>query len=187
MNPAKVAAVTVLAGTLSIGIALYGERLFEDAGGEPGAGNGTEEQLNTLPDLRLPDLTGREIASNSWAGRVVVLHWWATWCVPCVQQLAVLADLQTTHGKGALQVVGIAIDTPDEVARFIAEQPVDYPILLGGIEAIDVARRLGNRTDGLPFTVVFDAVGHRVFSQAGELQPTELQTTLAPLLPVDAG
>lgn len=182
MNAAKVLAVTLLAGTLSIGLALSGERLFQHpdrAGPAPASGKGP---LGTLPDLRLPDLLGREVASSAWAGRVVVLHFWATWCASCQRDLAALAALQKQHGTGALQVVGIAIDQPEEVAAQAATEPFAFPILLGGPEAIDIAHALGNRTDRLPFTVVFDALGRRIMSHAGEIGGDRLDASLAPLL-----
>lgn len=178
MSVAKVLAVTLLAGTLSIGLALYGERLFQHPD-RAGSGQGP---LGNLPDLRLPDLLGREVASNAWAGRVVVLHFWATWCPSCQRDLAALAAVQQQFGTGALQVVGIAIDQPEAVAAQAAEAPFPFPILLGGVDAIDIAHGLGNRTDRLPFTVIFDALGRRVLSHAGEIGGERLNASLAPLL-----
>lgn len=184
MNAGKVLAVTVLAGTLSIGIALVSERLVQrDDGVLPDATTDTEGQYSMLPDLRLPDLTGREVASPAWAGRVVVLHYWASWCAPCQRDMALLATEQQARGQGALQVVGIAIDDPAEVAAFAAGRAPGFPLLLGGFAAIDTAHRLGNRTDALPFTVIFDPRGRRVFSHTGELGEARLRANLDPLFP----
>ncbi|MGD2021047.1 MAG: TlpA disulfide reductase family protein, partial [Thiohalocapsa sp.] len=110
MNPAKVLVVTVLAGTLSIGAALFGERWLaqQDLDLVTGRDDG---RIATLPDLRLPDLSGQQMASNAWAGKVVVLNFWATWCPPCLREMPMLDELQRGVGPGQLQVVGIAIDS----------------------------------------------------------------------------
>jgi len=187
MNPAKVLVVTALAGSLSIGIALYGERwLAQREAAGPGAGRGVD-RISTLPDIRLPDPSGREITSNGWAGKVVVLNFWATWCPPCLREMPMLAQLQDSFDEGRLQVVGIAIDDPDMVRRFLNEHRVSYQVLLGNAASIDIATRLGNRTSGLPFTVVFDRFGRRVFSHTGEISADTIRTRIAPLLVPTSG
>jgi thiol-disulfide isomerase/thioredoxin len=184
MNPAKVLVVTILAGSLSIGIALYGERWLDVQTPSSGVGKAAARGLaGTLPELRLPDLSGREVSPDSWAGKVVVLNYWATWCPPCLREMPMLVELQRTYDDGELQVVGIAIDQPEQVQRFLDEHEINYPILLGGTEAIEAAQKLGNRTQGLPFTVIFDALGRRVFSQTGEISAATLREELLPLLP----
>lgn len=185
MTAARVVLVTILAGTLSIGFAVFGQRWLGEGQGldlasalkRPGA-----DRLDTLPELRLPDLQGREVASTAWAGKVVVLNFWASWCPPCIREMPIFDEFQRTH-KDDLQVVGIAIDDPGEVARFIAGNPVAYPILLGDLDEVEISRRLGNRLQGLPFTVVFDRFGKRTHAQVGEVTRTSLAREIEPLLP----
>lgn len=185
MNAAKVLAVTVLAGSVSIGLALFGERWLEP--GEhapdrhrPGTTSGIVE---TLPDLRLPTVDGHEVGSHSWAGKVVVLNFWATWCPPCLREMPLLEQWQQTYGNQGLQVVGIAIDRAEAVSAFLEDQPVSYPILLGDLDTVALSMGLGNRTGGLPFTVVFNPGGRRVFAETGELDSATLEAEVRPLLP----
>jgi thiol-disulfide isomerase/thioredoxin len=185
VNPAKVLVVTVLAGALSIGAALFGERWFAQQDIHLGAGP-EDGRIATLPDLRLPNLAGQEIASNAWAGKVVIVNFWATWCPPCLREMPILNELQKGVGSGQLRVVGIAIDAPDAVRRFLAENQVDYEILLGDAATVTLSRRLGNRTGGLPFTVVFDPLGRRVYSHVGELTTADVRTHVLPLLDVES-
>jgi thiol-disulfide isomerase/thioredoxin len=186
MNPAKVLVVTVLAGTLSIGAALFGERWLAQQDMDLG-GQSDDGRIAILPDLRLPDLTGQQIASNAWAGKVVVLNFWATWCPPCLREMPMLDELQRGVDPGRLQVVGIAIDARDAVERFLAENQVGYQILLGDLDAVELSRRLGNRTGGLPFTVVFDPLGRRVYSRTGEITPGLVREHVIPLLKLETG
>ena len=78
-------------------------------------------------------------------------------------------------GPRGVQIVGIAIDQLDKVQPYAAEIGINYPILIGELEAMELARRAGNRLGGLPFTVVLDRAGsvaalrsgHRQRGQAG--------------------
>ncbi|MGB5732812.1 MAG: TlpA disulfide reductase family protein [Thiohalocapsa sp.] len=187
MNPAKVLIVTLLAGTLSIGIALYGERWLADRESGGFASDRSGQDITSLPDIRLPDTAGREIASNSWAGKVVVLNYWATWCPACLREMPMLARLQQRFDPGRLHVVGIAIDDADSVRDFLAEHSVDYQILLGDAASVVLSERLGNRTSGLPFTAIFDSVGRLVFTHTGEMTSDLFRAQLKPLLGGEPG
>lgn len=184
MNAAKVLAVTVLAGSVSIGLALFGERWLEvgDNGAEPPRRSTQQGMLETLPDLRLPTLDGRELSSSTWAGEVLVLNFWATWCPPCLREMPLLDEWHQAYGNQGLQITGIAIDRAEEVADFLEDNPVSYPILLGNRDSVELSRKLGNRTGGLPFTVGFDPLGKRVFSHTGELDAALLEAEVKPLL-----
>jgi thiol-disulfide isomerase/thioredoxin len=187
MNPAKVLVVTILAGTLSIGAALFGERWFAQQDIDFGGGREDNGLIVSLPDVRLPDLEGQTVASNAWAGKVVVLNFWATWCPACLREMPMLDELQRGIDPGRLNVVGIAIDAPDAVERFLAENRVEYQVVLGDAETVDLSRRLGNRTGGLPFTVVFDAFGRRAFSHSGEITTDMVRDRILPLLGGESG
>lgn len=187
MNPAKVLLVAMLAGTLSIGIALYSERWLDERGTGGTVASHRGNSIDSLPDIRLADADGREVASNSWAGKVVVLNYWATWCAACLREMPMLSQLQEVVDPGRLRVVGIAIDDADAVRRFLAERNVNYQILLGDADSVELSKRLGNRTSGLPFTVVFDRIGRRVFSHTGEISETEVRNRVMPLLGMESG
>ena len=183
----KIVLVAVVAGALGIGLANLAPRWLDEKQGvgmTPPLGQNSEtDRLDRLPQFHLPDTTGQEITSNRWAGKVLVLNFWATWCPPCLRELPLFDELQRAHADDGLQIVGIAIDTKEEVEAFLAEHPVGFPILLGDTEAIEMSRRLGNRLQGLPFTVIFDQRGKRVHAQTGEMTRTSLSKHLDALLP----
>lgn len=141
-----------------------------------------EDLLDRLPEFLLPNLEGEEIAGSDWVGKVLVLNFWATWCPPCLREMPLLDELYRAHSGDGLQVVGIAIDDAPSVEQFLFEHPVGFPILLGDDASIEMARRLGNRLQGLPFTVVFDHEGNRVYARTGEITRASLSEQLTPLL-----
>lgn len=180
MNAVKTVLVTLLAGVLSIGIAGLGERWFGDAE-RPVPADG-EGGLEGLPPLHWTDVAGRPLTSDDWAGEPVILHFWATWCPVCRDQLEVLAEARQRHDGGPLRIVGIAIDRREDLERFLAQHPIDYPVVLGDPDAIALARRLGNHLQGLPFLVLFDRDGRRVFARLGPLTAEALHAQLGPLV-----
>jgi thiol-disulfide isomerase/thioredoxin len=132
--------------------------------------------------LSLPDLDGRPQPLTQWRGKVMVVNFWATWCGPCREEMPEFVRVQRELGPKGLQFVGIAIDQRDKVALFAKEFDLNYPALIGGYDAMDVAKPLGDRLAGLPFTVVLDRQGRIVHTQLGQLQPTLLRSILADLL-----
>ena len=73
-------------------------------------------------------------------------------------------------------------ETPQRIKEFAETTEVNYPILLGETDAIELSRLLGNRFNGLPFTAIFDRMGKLIYVQAGELSQDTLQERAIPLL-----
>lgn len=188
MSAGKIALMAVLAGFLGLGISIVGQQWSSREGsGElrGSSGRDSDDVLDRLPEFRLPDLNGEEVTSNRWAGKVLVLNFWATWCPPCLRELPLFDEMQQTHSGDALQFVGIALDNKEDVEEFLAGHPVGIPILLGDTESIEISRRLGNRLQGLPFTAIFDHEGRLVYGRTGEMTRTSLSEHLNALLSKD--
>jgi peroxiredoxin len=83
-------------------------------------------------------------------------------------------------GKG-VQFVGIAVDQADKVREFVKEIKLNYPVLIGGLGAIELSKALGNELSALPFTSVRDRSGNGVHTQLGQLKARELDTLLESL------
>lgn len=133
-----------------------------------------------LPALSLPDLDGTLHALSEYRGRRVLLNFWATWCVPCLEEMPALAEAQTKFGENAPIVVGIAMDEPDRVRAFLAAHPVNYPILIGETSAPSTSMQVGNTSEILPFSVLIDADGYVLATHAGSLSSAQLARWLAP-------
>jgi peroxiredoxin len=104
--------------------------------------------------MTLPDATGTQQPLSQWKGRLLVVNFWATWCPPCVKELPAFVRLQRKYGPQGLQFVGVALDGREEVAKFVAEHGIDFPVLVGEEDVARYMQRLGNTIGALPFTVV---------------------------------
>ncbi len=122
------------------------------------------------------DLTdGSTLDLATWKGKPLVINFWATWCPPCVEEMPLLdAFFQQNRLKG-WQMLGIAIDQPSQIKRFLDQRPVSYPIALGGLHGLELGEKLGNANGSLPFTVVLAADGRLILSKLGKLSANEIQ------------
>lgn len=134
--------------------------------------------LAALWQLGFPDHQGRQQPLSQWRGQVVVLNFWASWCAPCREEMPDFAALRTQFRPSGVEFVGIAIDNPANVARFLQQQPVDYPILIGEGAAHSLARQLGNPSGALPYTIVLDRDGSIALSHLGRFPRATLESAL---------
>jgi len=135
-----------------------------------------------LLSLSLLDLQGHPQRLSQWQGKVLVVNFWATWCVPCREEMPEFVRAQQELGAKGLQFVGIAIDQPALVSQFVTELKLNYPALIGSYDVVDLSRPLGNRFAALPFTVILDREGHIAHTQMGPLKPGQLHSIVGNLL-----
>ena len=140
------------------------------------------EASAALLSARLTDLQGQPRSIDAWRGQVLVVNFWATWCAPCRDEIPVFIKLQKQHGASGLQFIGIAIDQREKVDAFVRDFGINYPVLLGGMDAVELSRRAGNRRGALPYTVMIDRSGRLVGTQLGIVKEAKLEALLRPLL-----
>ncbi|MCB1749015.1 MAG: TlpA family protein disulfide reductase [Gammaproteobacteria bacterium] len=119
---------------------------------------------------------------DEWAGKLLVVNFWATWCPPCLREIPAFVELQDRHGAAGLQFVGIALDQAEPVADFVADKAINYPVLVGNEDVARFMQELGNQIGGLPYTVVFDRDGEVVLTHQGEWDADAARTALEGLL-----
>ena len=128
------------------------------------------------------DLDGKAQSLSQWRGKVLVLNFWATWCAPCREEIPALIRTHKKYAANNIQLVGIGVDNASKIREYAAETGMDYPLLVAGLESLEVSKDLGNRAGVLPFTVVLNRSGKVVYTHAGALTEATLSAILAPLL-----
>ena len=84
------------------------------------------------PDFNLPQLNGQTLQLSSYRGKVVLLDFWATWCVPCRAEIPHFVELQQKYGDRGLQIIGVSMDdSPEPVRDFYQQFHMNYPVVMG--------------------------------------------------------
>lgn len=145
------ALVALIAAVLA---GLVTARLTDDD--EPESGQGSLTAAVSVPDIGLRTLDGEgEVSLAAYAGQPVVVNFWGSWCVPCVEEMP---DLQRVHESlgDTVAFVGVNVNDDEEAARAMAERTgVTYDLVRDTdgelIRALDVTT--------FPTTVLVDADG----------------------------
>ncbi|MBI3076580.1 MAG: TlpA family protein disulfide reductase [Deltaproteobacteria bacterium] len=83
-------------------------------------------------NFALKNLKGELVRLSDFRGSVVLLNFWATWCVPCKEEIPHLVELDHEYRGKGLRVVGVSFDARlDKVPPFVAQMKMEYPILMG--------------------------------------------------------
>jgi len=109
------------------------------------------------PPLRLPALTGQEVDLQSFSGRLVLLNFWATWCLPCVEEMPSLERLHRALAPRGLVVLSVSADEDEGTLRsFLKRVPVSFPVLRDPGGRVAASRYV---IKGYPETLVIDGAG----------------------------
>jgi thiol-disulfide isomerase/thioredoxin len=141
----------------------------------------------THPMFTLPDMEGVDREFSEWDGKYRLLNFWATWCAPCRREIPLLKSFQEQHGENDFQILGIAVDYPEQVASYAEEAQFNYPILVGQQEAMAVAESSGIEFIGMPFTMFVAKDGEYLGAYIGELHQSHLDDVVAILTRLDKG
>jgi cytochrome c biogenesis protein CcmG, thiol:disulfide interchange protein DsbE len=133
------------------------------------------------PGLDLRGLDGKPFSLDSLHGRVVLLDFWAPWCIPCRKSFPFLQTLQDRHAGAGLSVVGLTLDSDSEAIReFVDETAVTFPIVT------DPSEKSGEvfGVVAMPTTLLLDRAGQVVarFEGGGEEVHRKIEQAVAPLL-----
>ena len=131
------------------------------------------------PNLSLRDINGKNIKLADLRGKVVLLNFWATWCVPCRTEIPDLVKKQLAY-RNDLQIVGITYP-PEElnnVRRFVRESKINYQVAMGTRET----KRKFTSSETLPLTVIIDREGMIQGIIEGIMYSDEFDEKVKPLL-----
>jgi peroxiredoxin len=139
-----------------------------------------------LVDFALPDLAGKPRWLSEWQGKTIVLNFWATWCLPCKEEMPLLMEVHTRYQERGVVVVGVALDTPDAVRQFAHDFKIRYPLLVADENGLDLMARYGNSRGALPYTVVLGSDGAVAAKKLGAFRGHELHSLVEGLVTTEA-
>ena len=194
LTTARVLVVAVAAGALGVLASLWwsgspllhtdtgrdtGQRAsqatMETSAPEPPSGVKPARPGEPMPTIELPDLQGRmQSLPRAYAGRPLLINVWASWCGPCIEEMPELDRYAGTQGPTGVQVIGLALDTPENIREFLGRVPVTYPILVDTPGPADASVWLGNRKGVLPYSVLVDADGKILKQKVGPFASGEI-------------
>ncbi len=129
-----------------------------------------------MPPIALPDLDGNVLdLAGRYPGRALLINVWASWCGPCIEEMPELDRFARAQPAEGVQVIGLALDTPEGVRWFLDQVPVAYPIVLDTPGPADASVWLGNTRGVLPYTVLVDAQGRIAKRKVGPFQHAEIE------------
>jgi len=142
---------------------------------------------DTKVQFELKDVDGILRHSSEWDGKAQLINFWATWCAPCRREIPLLIATQEKFAADNLQIIGIAVDFPDEVAAYAEAAEFNYPILVGQEDAMAVAESSGIEFIGLPFTMVVSPAGDLIKTHVGEIVADHIDQITSVLAQMERG
>jgi thiol-disulfide isomerase/thioredoxin len=112
------------------------------------------------------DTEGKKVSLSDFKGKVIILDFWATWCVPCKAEIPGFIELQKKYGEKGLQIIGLSVDDSMPTAKkYATEMKMNYPVLLA--EGKEDILKAYDPIPSIPVSVVIDRQGRIVARHLG--------------------
>jgi thiol-disulfide isomerase/thioredoxin len=122
--------------------------------------------MQVIANIRLEDMNGKA-AELPGKGRYRILNYWASWCGECIVEMPVLNEYANQADSAQPMLIGIALDEPEAVSAFLADNPSKYPHFIEYYEISDSSSALGNTSETIPFTILISPEGKLLKQQNG--------------------
>jgi peroxiredoxin len=138
------------------------------------------EDRMPAPDFTLDDASGVPVKLSEFRGKVVLLNFWATWCLPCRTETPWFVEFHETYKDRGLAVLGVSLDDDGwkAVRPYIDKMKIDYPVM---VASGDIASRYGGLSS-LPVTLIIDKVGRIAVTHVGLYTKTEYEAAIDGML-----
>jgi thiol-disulfide isomerase/thioredoxin len=139
------------------------------------------------------DIDGIKKSMRGSRGRILLVHFWATWCLPCLEELPVISQFARDMKPRGLDVLSLSLDDPEKaqarVSKLLSEQaPNLTPVIAKFSDADQFIGTFDSRWEGtIPALFAYDATGQRRGSHVGEASRGDLDQLVGPLLKPGAG
>jgi thiol-disulfide isomerase/thioredoxin len=138
------------------------------------------KESEKLPEILLKDSSGKLVSLNKYRGKIILINFWATWCIPCRAEIPELVKWQKEYQNQGLQIIGITYPPSNRksVLKVIQKNKINYPILIGTKKT----KALFDTSETLPFTIVIDKEGRIKERIEGIVFSDEFDEKVKPLL-----
>ena len=176
---AAVSTGVLLAVVLLAGWATSGPRNVTDVGGNPNAVLYAAGHRPLAPEFTATTLTGSRLSFSSYRGRVVVLNFWGSWCVPCREEAPALAVAAEQYRPDGVAFLGVDVrDTTASAEAFARSFSIPYPSVSDSSSQITLDFTAVVPIAGTPTTLVIDRTGRIAGAVFGTATYAELTAML---------
>jgi peroxiredoxin len=132
-------------------------------------------------DFTVRDIAGKDLRLSRYKGQVVLLNFWATWCVPCKREIPELNALHLEYQERGFVVLGVSVDSEVRAIKpFAREMKMSYPVLIGASRE-DLSQAFGPFI-GFPTSVLIARDGKVCVRHVGAVTKAQLERQIAALL-----
>lgn len=129
-----------------------------------------------IPDIALTTALQESAQLYDYKSDYVLINFWATWCPPCRREIPILQKLDAEHDN--LQVLGFSYDVDYAILEYQQKMQIEYPLFLSSPQTTQLNALFGNKTGGLPYTVLLDKNHKIIMVHAGEVTEQQILTHL---------
>ena len=106
-------------------------------------------------------IDGKEIRLSDYVGKkqLILLDFWASWCIPCIQEVPLLKKLQEKYKNQGLQIMGVSVDSDREKWQGALDKHQPAGIQISELKGWESTARVDYGVQAIPFTVLIDASG----------------------------
>jgi len=117
------------------------------------------------------DLDKNKVSFSDYAGKILVLNFWATWCPPCKAEIPDFVEIYSAYKVKGVQFLGISDDDVNSLNNYYKENSINYPTLIdGSIDRIMPSWGI----DAIPHTFILNGKGEIIFDQLGMMAKEDL-------------
>jgi cytochrome c biogenesis protein CcmG/thiol:disulfide interchange protein DsbE len=132
-------------------------------------------------NFTLKDVNGKDVRLSDYKGKVILLDFWATWCIPCKSEIPWFIEFQNKYGAAGFQAIGISVDdTLDKLKPYVKSMKMNY-IVLQGLNHDDVQNAYGPLW-GIPVTAIISRDAKICVKHAGISSKESFETAIKSLL-----
>ena len=148
--------------------------------GAPAIHSVVTEGRAPAPDFTLVDAAGQTVRLSDFRGKVVLLNFWATWCLPCRTEIPWFTEFQRTYGDRGFAVLGVSMDDDGwtSVRPYMESAKVNYRMMIGNE---NVTGLFGGVT-ALPATLIIDKSGRIAMTHTGICERSAYESEIRSIL-----